>query len=54
MKTKEKELEVHSLVHNTSKVKRACRNSRWGLKQMTSKSIIHMDLHKSNNKLVNA
>jgi len=27
---------------------------RWGLGQVTSKSIIHMDLHKPNNKLVNA
>jgi hypothetical protein len=28
--------------------------AEWGLPQMTSKSIIHMDLHKPNNKLVNA
>ncbi len=27
---------------------------RWGLGQMTSESIIHIDLHKLNNKLVNA
>jgi hypothetical protein len=26
----------------------------WGLGQMTSESIIHIDLHKPNNKLVNA
>jgi hypothetical protein len=26
----------------------------WGLRTMTNKSIIHMDLHKPNNKLVSA
>jgi hypothetical protein len=28
--------------------------SEWGLKQVTSGSIIHIDLHKPNNKLVSA
>jgi hypothetical protein len=27
---------------------------KWGLERVTSNSIIHMDLHKPNNKLVNA
>jgi hypothetical protein len=34
--------------------KGACWSSGTGLGQMTSRSIIHMDLHKLNNKLINA
>jgi hypothetical protein len=30
------------------------KTSRWGLRQVTSRSIIHMDLHIPNNKLVSA
>ncbi len=34
--------------------RRACWSFGWGLEQVISESIIHMDLHKSNNKLVSA
>jgi hypothetical protein len=55
MKITEKEgIEVHFLVCNTSRIKGRVKAPRWGLGRMTSKSIIHMDLHKLNNKLVNA
>jgi hypothetical protein len=36
------------------RVKRRARALGWGLKGVTSKSIIHMDLCKSNNKLISA
>jgi hypothetical protein len=45
---------VHSLARNISGVEGRVGASRWGLRQMTSESIIHTDLHKPNNKLVNA
>ncbi len=45
---------VRSLVRNTSKVERHVGAPGWGLGRLTSKSIIHMDLDKPNNKLVNA
>jgi hypothetical protein len=45
---------VRSLARNTSGVEGRARALRWGLGKMTSKSITHMDLHKPNNKLVNA
>ncbi len=45
---------VHSLTRNTLWVKGFVRASRWGLGRLTSNSIIHMDLHKPNNKLNNA
>jgi hypothetical protein len=54
MKTMEEGIGVHSLTHNTSGVKGRAGASRWGLGRMTSGSIIHMGLHKPNNKLVNA
>jgi len=55
MKTmKEKGVGVRSLVRNTLGVKKHIRPPRWGLEQVTSESIIHMDLHKLNNKLVSA
>jgi hypothetical protein len=47
-------IEVHSLACNTSGVERRARALGWGLKGLTSKSIIHMNLQKPNNKLVNA
>jgi len=45
---------VHSLARNTSRVKGRAGAPKWGLKQKTIKSIIHTNLHKSNNKLVSA
>jgi hypothetical protein len=45
---------VRSLVHSTSRVDRRAGVSRWGLGQMTSKSIIHTNLHELNKKLVSA
>jgi hypothetical protein len=41
------------LVCNISRVKGCVGALKWGLGRLTSKSIIHMDLHKPNNKLVN-
>jgi hypothetical protein len=38
--------------YNTSGVEGHVGAPRWGLGQVTSKSIIHTDLHKPNNKLV--
>jgi len=52
MKTMKKKVGVHSLVYNTLGVKGCAKALGWGLRRMTSKSIIHMDLHKLNNKLV--
>jgi hypothetical protein len=43
---------VHSLIRSTLKVEGGDETPRWGLGRMTSWSIIHMDLHKLNNKLV--
>jgi hypothetical protein len=34
--------------------RKVCWNSRMGLERLTSNSIIHMDLHNPNNKLVSA
>jgi hypothetical protein len=42
------------LVCSTSGVKGRVGAPRWGLGRLTSNSITHMDLHKLNNKLVNA
>jgi hypothetical protein len=50
----EKGVGVRSLVHNTSRVEGLVRTSGWGLGRVTSGSIIHMDLHKFNNKLISA
>jgi hypothetical protein len=47
----EEDVGVCSLTCNISKVEGRAETSRWGLKQMTSKSIIHMNLHKTNNKV---
>ncbi len=55
MKTMEEEgIGVHSLVQITLGVRECVRALGWGLGRVTSESIIHMDLHKPNNKLVNA
>ncbi len=43
---------AHSMVRNISKVEGRPGSLGWGLWQMKSISIIHMDLHKPNNKLV--
>jgi len=53
MKTS-KGIRVRSITCNTSGVKRRVGAPRWGLKRVVSKSIIHMDMHKPNNKMVNA
>jgi hypothetical protein len=42
-----------SLVRSTLGVEGCAKVPRWGLGRLTSKSVIHMDLHKPNNKLVN-
>jgi len=51
---KGKEVRIRSLVRNTSGIEGRARILGWDLGQMTSGSIIHRDLHKPNNKLVNA
>ncbi len=45
---------ARSLVRSTSRVKGCVGAPKWGLGRLTSNSITHMDLHKSNNKLVSA
>jgi hypothetical protein len=50
--TKGEGVGVHSLACNTSGVEGCARALVWGLRRMTSGSIIHMNLHKPN-KLVN-
>jgi hypothetical protein len=45
---------VCSLAQNTSGVEGHVGALGWGLQRLTSKSIIHTDLHKPNNKLFNA
>jgi hypothetical protein len=51
--TKGEGVAVCSLVCNISKVEDFVGAPRWGLGQMTSKLIIHTNLHKINKKLVN-
>jgi hypothetical protein len=41
------------MARNTSRVEGHARAPKWGPGRMTSRSIIHMNLHKPNNKLVN-
>jgi len=48
----EKGVGVHSLVRNISGVERRVGAPEWGLRRMTSRSIIYTDMHKPNNKLV--
>jgi hypothetical protein len=43
---------VRFLACSTLGVERRVGAPRWGLKKVTSKSIIHTDLHKPNNKFV--
>ncbi len=43
-----------SLVHNTSRVHGHVGALEWELGRMTNGSIVHMHMHKPNNKLVNA
>jgi hypothetical protein len=45
---------VRYLIHSTSGVKGRVGASRWGLGWVISGSIIHLNLHKPNNKLVSA
>ncbi len=45
---------AHSLARNTSGVEGRVGALRLGLGRLTNNLIIHMDLHKPNNKLVNA
>jgi hypothetical protein len=52
VKIKEKIVGVCSLVHNTLGVKGHAGALGWGLAWVISTSIIHIDLHKPNNKLV--
>ncbi len=52
--TKEEGVRICSLARNTSKVEECVGPLGWGLKRMMSKLIIHTDIHKLNNKLVNA
>ncbi len=54
VKTMEGGVGVCSLARSTSRVKGHVGVSGWGLERSTSKSITNMDLHKPNNKLVNA
>ncbi len=59
MSTKMKTIEgegvgAHSLFLSTSGVKGCDEAPGWGLGRLTSKSITHTDLHKTNNKLVSA
>ncbi len=49
----EKKVGIRSLTCNTSGVEGHAKAPRWGLGKMTSTSIIHTNLHKPNNKLVN-
>jgi hypothetical protein len=43
---------VNSLIRTTLRVKGHAGAPRWGLGGMASGSIIHMDMHKANNKFV--
>jgi hypothetical protein len=47
-------VEVHFLAHNTLWVEGRVGVPGWELGRLTSKLIIHTDMHKLNNKLVNA
>jgi len=52
--TKGKGLKVHSSVRSTLRVEWRAGILGWGLRRVTSKSITHTNLHKPNNKLLNA
>jgi hypothetical protein len=47
-------IRAHSLACSTSRVEGRAGTLGWGLGRLTSDSITHTDLHKPNNKLVNA
>jgi len=51
---KEEGVRVRPLARSISGVEGCGGASGWGLGQLTSKSIIHTDLHKPNNKLISA
>jgi hypothetical protein len=51
--TKGQRVRVRSLAYNTLVIEGRAGTPGWGLGQMTNESIIHTDLHKPNNKLVN-
>ncbi len=51
---RKKKVGVHSLICNTSGVEGCVGAQGWGLRWMTSGSIIHTNLHKPNNWLVNS
>jgi hypothetical protein len=52
VKKLEKGVGICSLAHNTLEVKKCIEISGWGLGRMIIGVIIHMDLHKPNNKLI--
>jgi hypothetical protein len=52
--TKGDGIRVYSLTCSTLGVEAHVGAPRWGLRRMINKSITHTDLHKPNNKLVNA
>jgi hypothetical protein len=52
--TKGKGVETPSLAHSILGVEGFVGVSGWGLRRVTSKSIIHTNLHKPKNKLVSA
>ncbi len=54
VKTMKEGVGICSLTHNILGVEGHARASRWGLGRLTSGSIIQTNLHKLNNKLVNA
>jgi len=55
VKTTEREvIGACSVAHSTSGVEGHVGAPRWGLGRLKSNSITYTDLHKSNNKLVNA
>jgi hypothetical protein len=54
VKTMEKIIKVRSLICNISRVEGHVGALGWGLGRVIKRSIIHIDLHKLNNKLVNA
>jgi len=51
---KREQVGVRSLARNTLGVEGCVGAPRWGIARLTSNSITHVDLHKPNNKLVNA
>ncbi len=54
MKTTKEGIEVRSLAYNILKVEGCVGAPGWGLEQVTSRLIIHTNLHNPNNKLISA